>query len=89
MGARFSYSHLRNIRRGPFFSVLQNFAWNTHYEPNFGQNLLGVGVFDSHGKSAKDGPLRFLMGSKNKLFAILIMFPLRTAVTRDTGLRLT
>jgi hypothetical protein len=24
------YSHLQNIRRGPFFSVLQNFAWNTH-----------------------------------------------------------
>jgi hypothetical protein len=68
MGARFPYSHLQNIRRRPFFSVLQNFAWNTHYEPNFGQNLLGVGVFDSHGKSARDGPLRFLMGSKNTLF---------------------
>jgi hypothetical protein len=62
-----SYSFLRNLGWGQFFSIFDNFDEEHRHELRFGQIALKLGTLESYSKSAVNAIPAFLMPSKNEI----------------------
>jgi hypothetical protein len=61
------YSFLRNLGRGQFLSIFDNFHEERRHKLKFDQIALKLGTLESYSKSAVNAIPVFLMPSKNEI----------------------